>query len=917
MLLCFLLFIAGGVAFGDTFSDNFNNTTTYLHPVNPNTKWSQLGSQLGATCTTSGIFWQEPLGGGNSAVRILDNNPSCHNPGLGANNAQYYTIAPATIQAFIKPNANAGNAGIGFGVYSDTGEYLSGGIAAGLYYDSAHSTWIFFISESSEYDPSATLLASRNVIINPLNFYQINMSSTISGSTLTITATLDGGNTITATPTLPIKESGIGLFVGGGGDFSFDDFSLDATPDSRHMVFKDVDIVENTPLDELFPSWSPDGKSIAFVRRDSVVPDIWNIWTKQIDPPLPSVKCTDNTAKTNLFGAPCFSPDQSYVLFWAKDPMTGQSEIRRVRADGSGGLQTILGDSSVNCSAPKIKDNILFYTRYITGQQMNLWSVLVSPDGLPVAGTEKQITNLPWWNPYPYMGGYDPINDRLSFFALSAGSPVGSDVYILDSVTAIRNGVQLPPTSYSDSRITRLVYGPNFQYAVCFSGDGSYLYYGEDTAGLFDIAYMDQHQGGSWQDLMSGAHFEIFAVDPDFPSNNFRLNYWRPYSQGQLHPSPDGTKLIYVADNQDDGDGVWDTDLYIVSLESKGSIPSAAGGEVSDGSGSILDVPAGTLSQDADISIKTPFPGDVPGADTLPPDSAKYIALARQIEVPPGLIFNPVYPPRLTIHYTHEEISGLNEATLKIFVYTESTLTWEPLPNCTVDTVNNTVSADLIHFSIFGVTGELSAAEVTVPNVTDAIWREEADAESVLNAFGFQVTKVYEHSITVLNGFAIRTDPPVGTQVPVGSPVTLYISSGPDKVIMPNLIGLTETQAQTLITSSRLVLFNTSREYSNQPVGQVIGQSPDAGLSVDPGRLVGISVSKGPQATTTVPNVTNAIFREEAIAEWILNAFGFQVTKVYEHSTTVLKGYAIRTDPPAGSVVPINSAVTLVISSGR
>ncbi len=286
--------------------------------------------------------------------------------------------------------------------------------------------------------------------------------------------------------------------------------------------------------------------------------------------------------------------------------------------------------------------------------------------------------------------------------------------------------------------------------------------------------------------------------------------------------------------------------------------------------------------------------------------------------------------------------------------------------------------------------GPQSTCYTTVPDVTQAIFREEAIATWLLNASGFQVTKVYERSFIVPSGLVTRTDPKIGTTLPCNSTVTLYISlgthpavmytvpnvvgmtqanansaltsaglvtgtitqaysstvasgsvisqappsgasvasgtavnltvsQGPQTVTIPNVVGMTQANANSALTSAGLVTGTITQAYSSTVAsGNVMSQSPMAGASSLAGTAVNLTVSLGPQPTryTTVPNVTDAMFREEVIATWLLNAFGFQVTKVYEHSFIVPRGLAIRTNPPAGSVAPVNSAVTLVISSG-
>ncbi|MBP9802347.1 fibronectin type III domain-containing protein [Patescibacteria group bacterium] len=73
-------------------------------------------------------------------------------------------------------------------------------------------------------------------------------------------------------------------------------------------------------------------------------------------------------------------------------------------------------------------------------------------------------------------------------------------------------------------------------------------------------------------------------------------------------------------------------------------------------------------------------------------------------------------PLTLTIHYTDEEVSGMDEASLTMY-YWNSTA-WEALIGCTVDTQANTLTCTTTHFSTFAVFGE---EEVVVEEISPTV----------------------------------------------------------------------------------------------------------------------------------------------------------------------------------------------------
>lgn len=96
-------------------------------------------------------------------------------------------------------------------------------------------------------------------------------------------------------------------------------------------------------------------------------------------------------------------------------------------------------------------------------------------------------------------------------------------------------------------------------------------------------------------------------------------------------------------------------------------------------------------------------------------------------------------------------------------------------------------------------------------------------------------------------GSVARTEPAAGEVLSAGSTVTLYVGTSHNvaKVAVPNLIGLSEISASTMLSSLGLTRGNVSYMTSDQPVGTVIAQSVLSGNSVSTGTRVSIVVSKG------------------------------------------------------------------------
>jgi regulation of enolase protein 1 (concanavalin A-like superfamily) len=156
--------------------------------------------------------------------------------------------------------------------------------------------------------------------------------------------------------------------------------------------------------------------------------------------------------------------------------------------------------------------------------------------------------------------------------------------------------------------------------------------------------------------------------------------------------------------------------------------------------------------------------------------------------------------------------------------------------------------------------------------------------------------------------------PDVGAIVPSRTAVSLVVSSGPATVIVPQLIGLTQSSATAALTSAGLVVGAITNATSNTvPAGSVIDQTPAANTSVAPGTSVALVISSGP-LPVTIPNVVN-LTQQDATAALI--AKGLSVgTIATAASDTVASGCVISQTPSAGTIVPSGSSVALTISSG-
>ncbi|WP_337059627.1 Stk1 family PASTA domain-containing Ser/Thr kinase [Kineococcus sp. G2] len=149
----------------------------------------------------------------------------------------------------------------------------------------------------------------------------------------------------------------------------------------------------------------------------------------------------------------------------------------------------------------------------------------------------------------------------------------------------------------------------------------------------------------------------------------------------------------------------------------------------------------------------------------------------------------------------------------------------------------------------------------------------------------------------------------------VAAGVSWWFMAGPGAfTTTPDVAGRTPQAAAQQLRSAGLQVEQREEFSDTVPEGAVIGTDPAAGERVREEGTVTLVVSRGVQRFD-VPDVAG---RETAAAEQALRETGLAVGAVTEEfSEDVEQGVVIRTDPAAGTSVPHDTPVGLVVSKGR
>jgi len=198
--------------------------------------------------------------------------------------------------------------------------------------------------------------------------------------------------------------------------------------------------------------------------------------------------------------------------------------------------------------------------------------------------------------------------------------------------------------------------------------------------------------------------------------------------------------------------------------------------------------------------------------------------------------------------------------------------------------------------------------QVAVPSV-DGLGERKATA--TLTDAGLVVDRVVRQADdTVPEGHVIKTSPAAGTTIDRGTNVTLFVSSGPRLVKVPNVVNLTKQAAQQTLGDQGFQVVVTEEGSDTADPGTVLRQDPAAGTAVDPGSTVTIVVARAIE-TVVVPDLTAQGAQE---ASDTLTAGGLEPRVSYRDVTDPNEdGTVLDQRPAPGTTVRKGAPVRIVV----
>ena len=204
----------------------------------------------------------------------------------------------------------------------------------------------------------------------------------------------------------------------------------------------------------------------------------------------------------------------------------------------------------------------------------------------------------------------------------------------------------------------------------------------------------------------------------------------------------------------------------------------------------------------------------------------------------------------------------------------------------------------------------------TLALLPDVIGLSRDDAIATLQSAGLTVSESLRDDDSVPAGSVVGwivTEQPnlvAGSQVLRGTEVAIVVSGGPVLRAVPNLIGLSEADADIQLIAVQLNSQRNDDVFSSDiPIGLIATQEPAAGAQLSRDGIVAYALSKGPE-TVELPNVTGLALAD---AQKRLNEVGIYVGTTSGRTTSKVRtvqqeGKTLK----SGDVVLKGSVVDLV-----
>ena len=213
------------------------------------------------------------------------------------------------------------------------------------------------------------------------------------------------------------------------------------------------------------------------------------------------------------------------------------------------------------------------------------------------------------------------------------------------------------------------------------------------------------------------------------------------------------------------------------------------------------------------------------------------------------------------------------------------------------------------------VTGQFEA----VPNPNGGVEtktraEQRAKAAQEREALGLKLDARDDSTSSQPKGTITKQNPKGGKKVAKGSTVSVWFSTGPQAVSVPDVSGKTQEEAKGILEAAGFKIGNVMTvDSASIEKDKVVNTNPAAHSKQTKGTIITLYISSG---MTKIPDGLVGQSKDSVIAQ-LKQAGLTQITIESEYSDSVQSGAVTRIDPGSGSTVEAGTAVTIWVSTGK
>ena len=171
------------------------------------------------------------------------------------------------------------------------------------------------------------------------------------------------------------------------------------------------------------------------------------------------------------------------------------------------------------------------------------------------------------------------------------------------------------------------------------------------------------------------------------------------------------------------------------------------------------------------------------------------------------------------------------------------------------------ISQDPLYMERFNNVKQGSTVKVVISKgqektkVPKVVGMKKEEAIAALEQAKLKVEVIEENSKKVEEGYVISQETEPQTEIFAGDTVKIHVSTGVEKVVVPDVIGKTQDEAKKALEEQGFTVISTTSEDSSKATGMVLKQSLTAGEKVEKGSSITITVNSYEEAKTMTVNI--------------------------------------------------------------